>query len=51
MGGRYGKSEKDNDRSGKYEIRKSLEGQDDVRTVSSWEILHDVRPGKTTMGN
>lgn len=33
------------------EIRKSLEGQEDVRTVSSWEILHEVRPGKKMMGN
>lgn len=51
MGGRYRKSEKDNDRSGKYEIRKNLEGQECVRTVSSWEMLHEVRPGKNIMGN
>lgn len=26
-------------------------GQEDVRTVSSWEKLHGVRPGKKIMGN
>lgn len=54
VGGTYWKSEKDNDiwiGSGKYEIRKSLERQEDVRTVSSWEILHEVRPGNKIMGN
>lgn len=51
MGGRYRKSEKDNDRPGKYEIRKSLERQEDVRAVSSWEILHEVRPQRKITGN
>jgi len=48
VGRRCGELEENKDRVGKCEI-KSLGGREDVRTVSSWEKLHGVRPGKKKM--